>query len=44
MIGITTLNFTDTRRMFEGQPRELETVIWYPALHDAQVEKIEHAI
>ena len=44
MIGIKKLSFTDEGRAFEGEPRLLETVVWYPAAKDAHAEKISHKI
>lgn len=35
-VGVTTLQIDDPSRSEEGQPRGLQTEIWYPAMDEAR--------
>jgi len=43
-IGFTELTFTDITRVYEGKPRNVDLVIWYPIESTKQQAKIVHGI
>jgi len=43
-IGFTEISFTDSTRAYEGKPRNLDVVIWYPVKPATQKLKIAHGI
>lgn len=43
-IGFTELTFTDTTRVYEGKPRNVEVVVWYPIESAKQQAKKVHGI
>src|SRR5437667_4066110 len=43
-IGLTEVKFVDTSRVFDGKPRLLNVLVWYPVADAQQAQKIEHKI
>src|SRR5258708_4006970 len=43
-IGFTELTFIDTTRVYEGKPRNVDVVIWYPIESTQQQAKKAHGI
>lgn len=43
-IGLTELSFIDSARMYDGKPRNVDVVVWYPIESTAQQSKKVHGI